>query len=254
MPPLPDSQPTSNQDKLAGLQSGISSMAAPSSTRAPLPWERDDAPVTVSSDASATIEPSLDETAMAIAAEPLSSTDGEVQQPGTPAGVYVGQHLKDLRYWTGTDWDARPLAPIWTRVWCYAIDQTLALLLGLAAAVAIFLPLSFLSSSGAESSGMESVLATLPILAWIPVFLLYFAASYALWGRTPGMMLGRLYVIDLPTGTRLRWGRAWLRSIVLNVQMLTGILTLIWIVLTATSQTRQGPHDTAARSVVLRGL
>ena len=254
MPSQPDSQPTSNQDKLAGLQSGISSMAAPSSTRAPLPWERDDAPVTVSSDASATIEPSLDETAMAIAAEPLSSTDGEVQQPGTPAGVYVGQHPKDLRYWTGTDWDARPLAPIWTRVWCYAIDQTLALLLGLVAAFTILLPLSFLSASGGASSGVDAVLAIISIATWIPVFLLYFAASYALWGRTPGMMLGRLHVIDLLSGARLRWGRAWLRSIVLNVQMLTGIMTLIWLIMTASSPTRQGPHDKAGKSIILRSL
>jgi uncharacterized RDD family membrane protein YckC len=111
---------------------------------------------------------------------------------------------------------------------------------------------SSISIVGLGSGSSLDLSAPISWLTAITVFLTYFAASYRLWGKTPAMMLGKLSVIDANTSARLSWGRSYLRSLVLSVQILTGILTIIWLVVAASSQSKQGPHDRAGRSLVVR--
>jgi len=134
-------------------------------------------------------------------------------------------------------------------VWCYVIDQTLALIVALAGAILVTLPFTLQDPNSQQASNAFAFVA-LPLMAFL--FVSYFAAGYVLWGRTPGMMLGRLHVVDARSGGRLSVGRAYLRSLVLNIQIVSGILSIVWLVVTSNSATRQGPHDSAAKSVVLR--
>lgn len=141
-----------------------------------------------------------------------------------------------------------PLAPIWTRTWCWFIDSTLSFVLSLLV-VSIFFALLNLSFGLSDESSLFLILVFGGLFG---LSLTYFAASYVWWGRTPGMMLGRLYVADLETFARLSWGRAYLRSLVLNLAQGFGLIAIIWIAITSSDPLRRGPHDKAGRSIVMR--
>ena len=164
----------------------------------------------------------------------------------TPPGAYPGSAPGEIRYWNGMNWDPRPVATTWTRVWCWIIDNILASIAAFALAVVLSLPFSL--TLGSESAA--TVIAN--FIGIIAGFTSYFALGYATWGRTPGMMLGKLDVVSIETGTPLTWGPAYLRALVLSLGQLCGILAIVWLIITASSRTKQGPHDSAAHSLVLR--
>lgn len=164
------------------------------------------------------------------------------------AGIYPGPgSATGLRYWNGQAWDPRPVARTWTRVWCNVIDNILASILWFVLVAIIVIPLTL--SGTPENDGLSSLIS---ISTLIVAYVGYFAVGYRLWGRTPGMMLGRLYVVHLPSGeTKLTWGTAIGRAMGLVLGYACGILALIWLVTTASSRTKQGPHDSWAHTGVL---
>lgn len=213
-----------NQDKLKRLQTGGDSR--PSGNRAQLPWETP-APST----ATGSMEPT-----------PQSQGPGPSTRGQSPASSGAPSQM-------GLITPHRQFASMWTRVWCYVIDQVLAFSLGFLIAVVL---VGVLSIVGLGPDGALDLSAPMSFLTIITVFLSYFAASYRWWGKTPAMMMGRIAVVDAQEATRLNWGRSYLRSLVLNVQLLIGILTIIWLIVTASSLTKQGPHDRAGHSFVVR--
>ena len=170
--------------------------------------------------------------------------------PGTAAapGIYPGPgSATGLRYWNGRAWDPRPVARTWTRVWCNVIDNILASIVWFVLVAIIVIPLTL--SGAPENDGLSSLIS---ISTLIVAYVGYFAVGYRLWGRTPGMMVGRMYVVHLPSGeTKLSWGTAIGRALGLVLGYACGILALIWLVTTASSRTKQGPHDSWARTGVL---
>lgn len=183
----------------------------------------------------------------------MSSAEGLGHSPDAPAtaaapGIYPGPgSATGLRYWNGHAWDPRPVARTWTRVWCNVIDNILASILWFILVAIIVIPLTL---SGAPiSDGLSSLIS---ISTLIVAYVGYFAVGYRLWGRTPGMMLGRLYVVHLPSGeTKLSWGTSIGRAMGLVLGYACGILALVWLVTTASSRTKQGPHDSWAHTGVL---
>ena len=163
-------------------------------------------------------------------------------------GIYPGPgSATGLRYWNGAAWDPRPVARTWPRAGCNIIDNDIAGVVVFALLAFILIPFAFASLP--DNDGLNSLAAWLPLLV---VYIGYFTVSYRLWGRTPGMMLGRLYVIHIPSGqSKLGWGAAMGRATGLILGYACGIFTIIWLVTTASSRTKQGPHDSWARTGVL---
>ena len=131
------------------------------------------------------------------------------------------------------------LGGIGYRLLAYVIDVVLAFL----TAFAVVLPVTLLTY-------ISEYLGPLITIAWVLGFLGYWAVSYAKWGRTLGMRLCDLRVIDSLTAENLSWGRAALRSIVLTL-VCVPFGWIIWLVWTASSDRRQGPQDLAGRSLVI---
>ena len=233
----------SNRDKLKGLSTPATDQASPGSAPAPsgpLPWDNKPTSAAPSPQPRAVPEPFM--------ANLASAPTESAQLSGALPGVYPGQMPGELRYWNGASWDPRPVAGIWTRLWCWVIDDIIAVVLALAATMLLLIvPILIIGSDN----------GAIGILVWmvlLPLFLGYYAASYVWWGRTPGMMLGKLDVVSVRTGGRLTWGPAWLRSLVLALGHICGLMAIIWLIITASNAQRQGPHDSAAGSIVLRRL
>lgn len=186
----------------------------------------------------------------------MSTHSQAVDNLAAAPGVYsmTGAHQgQALRYWDGTTWDPRPVAQTWTRVWCNGVDLVIAGILWIFLSLLIFVPVGLLVPAPAPGDN-DPVLSFLGISVFIIAFVGYFALSYRLWGRTLGMMLGKLWVVHIPTGSsRLPWGTSIARAIGLCLGYLLGIMTLIWLIVTASSRTKQGPHDSMANTCVLRG-
>jgi len=135
------------------------------------------------------------------------------------------------------------------------VDTTIAFLLtALAAGVPAGAALLGVLLGGFAIGLPENVVQILGFIVYfsliIAVYLAYFAVSYVRWGRTLGMRWASLRVIDQTTAENLTWGRAWLRSLILNVALVTP-MQFVWWGLTANDM-KQGPHDQAARSLVVR--
>jgi hypothetical protein len=148
--------------------------------------------------------------------------------------------------WTGSSWDVRPVAGIGTRVWCWIVDQLVVGVVSLVVAMAFGVPVVLIAGQDSPAVGAVA------LIAFAVAYVGYFAVSYRVWGRSPGMMLGRLWVVSVRSGVRLTWGAAWIRALVLSVANVSGILAIIWLAVAGGSARRQGPHDSAARSVVLQ--
>ena len=202
----------SNQDKLAGL-----AQPTPASSPAPTfgvpPWEG-------RATESAPYYPSAPQ------APPPHIPPVVVQPPGLAGS-------------------GMPLAGIWNRTWCWFLDSVVAGIVAIFVTGIVLSPLLIL----APDAPVVSVLILLGVIA---VFVSYFAMSYRWWGRTPVMMMPRLYVIDEATGSRLTWGRAYLRSVVLACAQLFGIVAIIWIAIAGGNTFKQGPHDKAGKSLVVQ--
>lgn len=142
------------------------------------------------------------------------------------------------------------MAGTWVRVGCYVADQAVAFILAAGISAIALAPFSNDPSSSGRSR--DDPLNGVAFLVICLVYLAYFAGSYHWLGRTIGMRLGRLYVVGIDSGGNLSWGRALLRALVLGIGSGCGLMTIIWVAVTATSASKQGPHDSAARSVVLQ--
>jgi len=155
------------------------------------------------------------------------------------------------------DTEAGPveLATIPTRGFMFwFVDTTIAFFLtALLAGVPATAALLGVLSGGLAIGLPENVVVILAFIVYfsliIAVYLAYFAVSYVKWGRTLGMRWASLGVIDQTTADNLTWGRAWLRSLILNVALVPP-MQFVWWGLTANDM-KQGPHDQAANSLVV---
>lgn len=173
--------------------------------------------------------------------------------PAAP-GIYPTGQASQLGFWDGGAWDPRPVASTWTRVWCNAIDVIIASIIWLLLASLVAVAVAFLIPAPAADGGGESSSRLVTLTTLAVAFLGYFTVSYRLWGRTPGMMLGKLYVIRIPTGgAPMSWSDSFLRALVLCLGYSCGILAIVWLTVTSSSKTKQGPHDSAAHTAVLAG-
>lgn len=173
--------------------------------------------------------------------------------PAAP-GIYPTGRASQLGFWDGSAWDPRPVASTWTRVWCNAIDFFIASVIWLLVAFIVVVAVAFFIPAPTADGGSDSSSRLVTLTTLAVAFLGYFTVSYRLWGRTPGMMLGKLHVVRIPSGgAPMSWSDSFLRALVLCFGYSCGILTLVWLTITASSRTKQGPHDSAAHTVVLAG-
>lgn len=175
--------------------------------------------------------------------EPVQESTAAAAAPGiynavgTPGG---------LAFWTGSQWDPRPVASVWSRLWALAIDLVITFIL----AVPLLLLLELVAPA---SSGSSSTATSLPSLLLAQV--IYFTVCYAAFGYTVGMWAARINVVSINTqGSKLSLSAALLRSLVLCVSLVVPFLALVWLIWTSSSSTRRGPQDLASGSAVLRRL
>jgi len=138
-----------------------------------------------------------------------------------------------------------PLAGVWNRTWCWFLDGIVAFVVTIIVVAVVLSPLLIV----VPDAWFTNIVY---LMAFVLAYLSYYAASYVWWGRTPVMMIPRLYVIDDTTGTKLTWKHAYLRSFILALGGLVGIVALIFLSITANNAFKQGPHDKASRSLVVQ--
>lgn len=202
----------SNQDKLAGLAQPTPAPSPPPTSGVP-PWEGK-------------------------ASEPAPYFEHAPQTPPPYIPPVVTQP-------SGLASSRMPLAGIWNRTWCWFFDSIVAFIVTVVVAGVVLSPLIFL----APDAPVTSVLY-LPV--FVAAYLSYYAASYRWWGRTPVMMIPRLYVVDEASGEKLSWMQAYLRSFFLALGEIIGIVALIYLIVTANNPAKQGPHDKIAKSLVVQ--
>lgn len=174
--------------------------------------------------------------------EPVQDTTaaaapGIYKSVGTPGG---------LAFWTGSRWDPRPVASVWSRLWALAIDLVITFIM----AVPLLVLLELVAPS---STGSGSTATSLPSLLLAQV--IYFTGCYSAFGQTVGMWAARINVVSISTqGSKLTLSAALLRSLVLCVSLVVPFLALVWLIWTSSSSTRRGPQDLASGSAVLRRL
>lgn len=156
----------------------------------------------------------------------------------------------NLGYWNGTEWARGPVASTWARSWGNAIDVVIASIVFAVLLTLFFIPVP--TTGGPEPTADPAAGTVAFFAALILGFVGYFALSYRFGGRTIGMRLSGTYVVHVPSGQQnIPWGAAILRALVLTLGYACGVLWVIWLILTATSRTKQGPHDLAAKTGVL---
>lgn len=169
--------------------------------------------------------------------------------PHQPAGMYpLSAESLDRGYWNGQSWDPRPLASVGMRIVAWLVDLlvVVAIWIVLTAIVAII---------GAPGGGSLPNSIGVLIVFILPAvsFIAYFTIFYATTGRTLGMLLSGMYLVEISSANdRLTWARALIRAAVLLVGAYFLVTAIIWLALTAGNKNRQGPQDLAAGSVVLR--
>ena len=202
----------SNQDKLAGLAQPTPASPPPPTSGVP-PWE------------GKASEP-------ARYYEPAPQTPPPYIPPVVmpPSGLAVS---------------GMPLAGIWNRIWCWFLDSIVAFIVTVIVAGVVLSPLIVLAPDALVTSVSYFVV-------FVAAYLSYYAASYRWWGRTPVMMIPRLYVVDEVSGAKLTWKNAYLRSFFLTLGQTFGIVALIYLIVTANNPAKQGPHDKIAKSLVVQ--
>jgi uncharacterized RDD family membrane protein YckC len=125
-----------------------------------------------------------------------------------------------------------------SRLLAFSIDALLAVALSTVGFAATSAVLSVLDSDSGHPAAAVGFLLAVPA-----VFVLYCAGFWALWGRTPGMLLLGLRVVPV-TGGDLGLGRSLLRVLAYWVSAIL-FLGFIWI---AVDRRSQGFHDKIART------
>lgn len=145
--------------------------------------------------------------------------------------------------WLAENQEPQRRAGVGARLLYFLFDLVIAFVV---AFVIVLVPLALLGDVLSEE-----VAAPLTFIFFWAAFAAYWAICYHLWGQTLAMRLGRIRVIDKGSGAPLSWGRSWLRAVVLLVSIPVPAGWIIWWAVTGTSEWRQGPHDFAAKSVVV---
>ena len=168
-----------------------------------------------------------------------------------PRGIYpIDNEPATLRYWDGRAWFGGPVASIGARCWGNALDVVLAFIIFFVLFILFAIPVP--STEGPDPVANQTGMTIAFFAALLFGFVGYFVLSYRLWGRTIGMQAAGTYIIHVPSGQeKLPWGPALIRALVLSAGYICGLLWLIWLLITATSKTKQGPHDAAAKTAVL---
>lgn len=170
-----------------------------------------------------------------------------------PPGIYPIDGSPDrMAYWNGNGSDERPLASVGLRVTVNLFDLLIVFILWFVLLMPVFIVDTSLSGSGESASGWATILAfgLAPFVAMVG----YFTLMYRYVGRSFGLMLAGFYLVHIPTGsTKLPWFAAFVRAVVLFVGYAMCFTVVVWLLVTALSKTRQGPHDRLARTGVLKG-
>jgi uncharacterized RDD family membrane protein YckC len=122
----------------------------------------------------------------------------------------------------------------------YLIDSVVPVVIGLLAAMLVV--------QTSMSPAVVGVVAFLLILAWALLVWWMFAVRAA----GPGMRLMHLQLVGLANGRPIGWGRFFLRQLILFGLGLTGIGLLLMVIFLAQQPRRQGWHDLAVSSVVIK--
>ncbi len=130
--------------------------------------------------------------------------------------------------------------PLGTRFLAYLIDSVVATLIGLLPAVLIWYT--------NLSPNIIAVVASLLLLAWVLLVWWMFAVG----GAGPGMRLMHLQLVGLANGRPVGWGRFFLRQLILFGLGLTGIGLVLLVIFLIQHPRRQGWHDLAVTSVVIK--
>jgi len=143
---------------------------------------------------------------------------------GRPPGIYpLASSGGVLRYWDGRDWQGGPVASTWSRAWGNAVDAAIALVLAMVAFILFAIPVAIAypdQTTGAANTGFTIALISGTLLGFVG----YFAVCYRFWGRTLGMLLAGVRIVHVPSGSsRLPWGPAVVRSLILNAAYICGV-------------------------------
>jgi uncharacterized RDD family membrane protein YckC len=132
------------------------------------------------------------------------------------------------------------IGPLGSRFLAYVIDRSVpAVVGGLASVLIVQLP---------NQRTLVAVLAAVIVVAWG----LLVWQMYAVRAAGPGMRLLKLQLVGYTDGRPIGWGRFFLRWLVLALLGATGIGLLFMIIFLILHPRRQGWHDLAADSVVIK--
>ena len=139
---------------------------------------------------------------------------------GLPPGVFIG--------------------PLGTRVVAFLIDRSVPVLIsGIASIVSVQAP---------DSRTIVALIAGVLVLAWG----LLVWQMYAVRAAGPGMRLMKLQLVGYTDGRPIGWGRFFLRWLVLSLLAATGVGLVLMIIFLIRQPRKQGWHDLAADSVVIK--
>ena len=142
-------------------------------------------------------------------------------ETGLPPGVEVG--------------------PLGKRLVAYLIDSVVP---GVAGGLIGFL----LPGSSDGTRLVVGILSALVTLGWAVLVWFMLAVRAA----SPGMRLMKLQLVGFLDGRAIGWGRVLLRAFVLWLAMLTGIGLVIMLIMLVMHPRKQGWHDLAVNSVVIK--
>jgi uncharacterized RDD family membrane protein YckC len=93
-----------------------------------------------------------------------------------------------------------------------------------------------------------SLIGAVLIAAWLVLVWWMFATKAA----GPGMRLMRLQLVGFKDGRPIGWGRFFLRALILSLISSTGVLLVVMVILLVVQPRKQGWHDLAVNSVVIK--
>lgn len=132
------------------------------------------------------------------------------------------------------------VGPLGSRFVAYLIDRSVPAIVGGIAGV--------LFSQYPAQRTLIAVIAAVLVLAWG----LLVWQMYAVRAAGPGMKLMKLQLVGYTDGRPVGWGRFFLRWLVLTLLAATGIGLLFMVIFLILHPRRQGWHDLAADSVVIK--
>ena len=177
------------------------------------------------------------------------------QQPpyGQPAyPPQYGQPAYPPPYGQPPQWSGPPPASTGARIGAYLLDWLFTVLLSVLISVPFGLVIGLSGDGSAEAAGEAA--SRISQLLGIVIFFGYFAGSTALWGRTLGKRIVGLRVVNQADGRMPSSGQAFGRYGILFLLLIPcGIPAIVCAATLGSHPLRQGWHDRAASTMVLRG-